>query len=105
MINRIQHLFAQSPDPPDRTDYYVVETRAEGIPVSPSTARRILATLEMPETPFWVFFRDIAGASYHLRTDEIHLVRESSARSRARVRAFYRARQREAEEDGNPYGD
>jgi len=99
VTSRISQYFPWSPDPPAREDYYTVETRTEAIPVLASVARRVMAVLEQPETPFWVSFRDVTGALHHIRSDEVYLVRESSARIRKRTRAFYRARRREAEGD------
>lgn len=105
MTSRIWQYFPRSPDPPDREDYFTIETRAEAIPVLASVARRVMAVLEEPETPFWVSFRDVTGAMHHIRSDEVYLVRESSARIRKRTRAFYRARKREAEGDEASWDD
>jgi hypothetical protein len=103
--NRIWQYFPRSPDPPDREDYFIIETRADSIPVLASVARRVMAELELPETPFWVSFRDVSGARHHIRSDEVYLVHESSARIRKRIRAFNRARQREADEDKASWDD
>jgi hypothetical protein len=97
--NRIWQYFPRSPDPPAREEYFVIEIRDESIPVLAFVARRVMAELQEPEAPFWITFRDVLGATHHVRADDIHIVRESSPRIRARMRAFWRARKREADED------
>lgn len=105
MTNRIWQYLSQCPDPPDREDYFTVETRFEAIPVLASVARRVMAVLEEPETPFWISFRDVTGAMHHIRSDEVYLVRESTARIRKRTRAFFRAREREADDEKTSWDD
>ena len=75
------------------------------ISVKVDYACRVMAELEAPESPYWLSFRDILGAQYLVRADEIVIVRESTARIRARMRAFYRARKREVDEDESSCDD
>lgn len=98
-MNRIKHYFARAPDsgPPER--YFTVETRSEAIPVTHGVAERLRAQVTRFWKPRYVSFRDIAGARHTLRTAEIYMIRESSAEIRAAVRAFFRARERERDED------
>lgn len=94
----MQHLVrAPQRGPPEH--YYVVETRTESIPVPRWVAEKVTAQLTRFWRPAWITFRDVAGARHTMRASAIYMVRESSAETRAAVRAFYRARDRERDED------
>lgn len=107
IINRITRYFARAPDPAPPEQYYLIETLSEFIPVPAAEGERVRAAVQRFWPPRWVAFRDISGAPYTIRTAMVRSVRRSTAESRARVRAFYRARDREAEPDGDatPWGD
>ncbi len=99
MINRISEHIQRAPPkgPPDT--YALVETHTQLIPVYGWVGELVSTQLRKFWTPRWITFRDIAGASYTVRSREIRSVMSTSPEVRATVRAFYRARDREHEED------
>lgn len=101
MINRIsEHIQrAQPKGPPDT--YALVETYTQLIPVYAWVGDLVSAQLRKFWTPRWITFRDIAGASYTVRAREIRSVMGTSPEVRATVRAFYRARDREHDDDAS----
>ncbi len=105
IINRIKQHLARGPSREPPVSYYYVETRAESIPVSPWTARVLIARLAPFWRPRWVTFRDLANAQHTLRSAEVYLIRESTPTTRAQVRAFRREREREQEEESPPWLD
>jgi hypothetical protein len=60
---------------------------------------RVKAQLTRLWVPRWISFRDVAGAPYTVRATHITAVRVTSAEIRRKVRAFYRARDEEYEQD------
>lgn len=105
MINRIlQHLQAHPPTAPP-TDYWWVETREDVHFVSASTARAIERRLDRESPPRWLVFRDVFGARRRILASSVRVLGESTAAQREAVRAFRRARQREADEDRNPWDE
>lgn len=99
MINRVKQYLRRAPpkEPPD--SYAVIELDAMSIPVYGWMGARVSAQLQRVWTPRWIAFRDISGAPYLVRAQSIRAVLGSTPQTRALVRAFYRARDRERELD------
>jgi len=99
MMNRInQHIQRAPPkDPPDT--YAMIETVDRSIPVYAWVGERVAAELQKFWTPRWITFRDIAGATHTVRSKYIRAVTGTSPKARAMARAFWRARDRERDED------
>lgn len=101
MFNRITQQIQRAPPkgPPDT--YALIETVDAMIPVYAWVGARVAAELQRFWTPRWITFRDVAGAQYTVRSKCIRAVVGSSPKVRATVRAFYRDRERERDEDAS----
>lgn len=101
MISRIAQYIQRAPPqgPPDT--YALIETVTESIPVYGWMGARVAAQLQRFWPPRWISFRDVMGSAYTVRASHIRAVTTSSPKIRAAVRAFYRAREREREEDSS----
>jgi hypothetical protein len=99
MINRVWQYLQRAPptEPPDT--FAVIEMGEQSIPVYAWMGARVAAQLQRVWTPRWIAFRDIAGAPYLVRSRCIDAVVTTTPKTRALVRAFYRARERERERD------
>jgi hypothetical protein len=99
VINRVKQYLRRAPPTEPPETYAVIELEHAAIPVYGWMAARVSAQLQRVWTPRWIAFRDIAGAPYLVRSRSIRAVMSSTPRTRALVRAFYRARDREREQD------
>ena len=102
MVNRLQHLLGAIPGATSYTDYY--EVRAFGVTyiVPLSTALGIERQLDQPGERAWLEFRDVFGARHRLTAGCIYRISESTRETRAAVRAFDRAMEKEEKDDGDP---
>ena len=105
MVNRLQHLLGAAPGAASYTDYY--EVRGFGVTyiVPLSTALAIERQLDQPGERGWVEFHDVFGARHRLTASWIYRISESTRETRAAVRAFDRAMEKEEKEDGDPLAD
>ncbi|MBX3174686.1 MAG: hypothetical protein KF709_09755 [Gemmatimonadaceae bacterium] len=99
MVNRITNTYERGPPRAPVDTYAVIETCNEYVPVYGWMAARVITQLQRLWTPRWITFRDIAGTVYTVRSKDIRVVRTSSPKTRAMVRAFYKALDEEREKD------
>lgn len=103
MLNRITQYIQRAP-PEGRPDRYaVIEVDRQAIPVYAWMGARVAKQLQRFWTPRWISFVDVSGAAYTVRSSRIVAVWETTPATRARARAFYRARDREYEEDAEQW--
>jgi hypothetical protein len=102
-MHRLTEFFSWSPEPEVPEDYYTVETTTDAFVVSSDTARDVERQLDQRPAPRWLTFHDVCGARHRVRSRRVYRVSESTAAQRAGIRAFWRARQREAKEDRRPW--
>lgn len=101
MINRISDYIQRAPPRPPPEQYALIEVGALFVPVYPWMGARVSAQLRRRFwSPRWITFRDIAGAEYTVRASHVIAVWTTSPEIRRKIRAFYRARDDEAEQDG-----
>jgi len=99
MLNRIAQYIQRAPPREGPEAYAVIEVGSQLIPVYAWMGARVASKLQRFWTPRWITFRDIAGASFTVRSSSIAAVWETTPATRAKTRAFYRAREREYDED------
>ncbi len=99
MLNRITQYIQRAPPRGGPETYAVIEVGGQLIPVYAWMGARVARQLQRLWTPRWITFRDVAGASFTVRSSRISAVWETTPLTRAKARAFYRARDREYDED------
>jgi hypothetical protein len=104
MVNRLQHLLGT---PPEATynDYYEIRALGMSYIVPLSTALAIERVLDQPGEREWVEFRDVFGARHRMPSRCIWRISESTRESRAALRTFERAMEKEEKDDGDPLKD
>ena len=104
-MNRIKEFFEEPGAREPSGDYYTVETQCDSFVVSRAVAADVERALDQVPPAGWIVFTDLTGARHRLRTRLVERVSECLAAQRARRRAFYRARRREAKADRRPWED
>lgn len=94
MIDRLADLLELRPDA-IVADYFELEARGYTYVVTFDTAVRVKHAIERYPQPDWVEFTDLFGAKQCVRSQDFCRVTESTAQTRAAVRAFLRERQKE----------
>lgn len=100
MINRLQYLLGEFPEPTSYTDYYEVEALGDTYIVPLSTAHVIERELEKSAVTDWLEFRDVFGARHRLPARYVYRITESTRATRAALREFRRT-MREEEQEGD----
>lgn len=94
MINRLKDLLQASPGAV-LDDWFELEARGYTYVVTFDTALHVKLAVEQYPQPEWVEFTDLFGAKQCVRAQDVFRITESTAGTRARVRAFLRAREAE----------
>ena len=98
MVNRLQYLMGEVPDPTSYTDFYEIEAIGDTYIVPLSTALAIERQLERCAVTDWLEFRDVFGARHRLPAQYVYRITESTRATRATLRDF-RKGVREEQED------
>lgn len=101
MINRLQYLLGEFPEPTSYTDYYEVEALGDTYIVPLSTAHVIERELEKSTVTDWLEFRDVFGARHRLPARCVYRITESTRETRAALRELPKALHDEADEQQN----
>ena len=99
MINRLQYLLGEIPEPTSYTDYYEVEALGETYIVPLSTAHVIERELEKSAVTDWLEFRDVFGARHRLPARYVYRVSESTRATRAVLRQSRQTMREQEQED------
>jgi hypothetical protein len=105
MVNRLQHLTGATPGATSYTDHYVVRGFGVSYIVPLSTALALERQLDQAGERAWIEFQDVFGARHRMTAGCIYRISESTRETRAAVRAFDRAMEKEEKEDGDPLAD
>ena len=92
MINRLDDLLQASPGAV-LDDWFELEAGAYTHVVTFDTALHVKLAVDQVPQPEWVEFTDLFGAKHCLRPQDVLRISESTPGTRARVRAFLRARE------------
>ena len=92
MINRLDNLLQASPGAV-LDDWFELETRGYTHVVTFDTALHVKLAIEHAPQPEWVELTDLFGAKHSVRPQDVVRISESTPGTRARVRAFLRARE------------
>ena len=101
MVNRLEYLLGDIPEPTSYTDYYEIDALGETYIVPLSTALAIERQLERSSTTAWLDFRDVFGARHRLPARYVYRITESTGATRAALRDFRKA-MREGRKDDDP---
>ena len=88
MVNRVQYLLGDIPEATSYTDYYELEVHGDTYIVALSTALGIERKVDHATTPDWLEFHDVFGARHRLPARCTYRVSESTRVTRANLRAF-----------------
>ena len=88
MVNRLQYLMGQIPEPTSYTDYYEIEALGDTYIVPLSTALAIERQLDGCATREWLEFRDVFGVEHRVLALCVYEIRECAAETREFLRAF-----------------
>lgn len=99
MVNRLQYLMGEVPEPTAYTDYYEVEALGDTYIVPLSTALAIERQLERCGTTEWLEFRDVFGARHRLPARYVYRITESTRATRAALREFRKVMREERKDD------
>ena len=102
MVNRLQYLMGQVPEPTSYTDYYEIEALGDTYIVPLSTALAIERQLDQCATREWLEFRDVFGARHRLPMQCVYRITESTCETRAALRQSRKAMREEQKEDEDP---
>ena len=105
MVNRLQYLMGQVPEPTSYTDYYEIEALGETYIVPLSTALAIERQLDSCTTREWLEFRAVFGARHRLPARCVYRITESTRATRAALREFRKAMREERKEDEDPFAE
>jgi hypothetical protein len=105
VINRVQYLLGQAPEPTSYTDYYLVETLNGTFIVPLATALAIERALDGAASPDWLEFRDVFGARHRVLALCVYRITECTRETRAAMRAFQQARRKEDKDGEDPFAD
>jgi hypothetical protein len=94
MIQRLRELLQASPGAV-LDDWFELEARGHTYVVTFDTALFVKRAAEQVPQPDWVEFTDLFGAQQSVRSQDVYRISESTAKTRAAVRAFLRAREAE----------
>lgn len=94
MIQRLKDLLELRPDAV-LDEYFEVEARMYTYVVTFDTALGVKCRIEQYPKPEWVEFTDLFGATQSVRSQDFYRISESTPQTRAAVRTFLRARQKE----------
>lgn len=94
IIQRLRDLLHEMPGAA-LTDYLELEARGYTYIVSLDTAMRVRRELDQFPQPEWTEFTDLFGARQCIRSQDVFRISESTPQTRARMRAFLRAREKE----------
>jgi hypothetical protein len=98
-MNRIQHMLDERAESPRCDDFFIVSGEFGRVFVTREAARRLRTTLTRMFVPRWTSFRDITEALFTVRTAHVHTIVESTFAQRNASRQFWRAREKEEEEN------
>ena len=98
MVNRLQYLMGEVPDPTSYTDFYEIEAIGDTYIVPLSTALAIGRQLERCAVTDWLEFRDVFGARHRLPAQYVYRITESTRATRATLREFRKATREEQED-------
>ena len=98
MVNRLQYLMGEVPDPTSYTDFYEIEAIGDTYIVPLSTALAIERQLERCAVTDWLEFRDVFGARHRLPARCVYRITESTRATRATLREFRKATREEQED-------
>ena len=99
MVNRLQYLMGQVPEPTSYTGYYEIEALGETYIVPLSTALAIERQLDSCSTREWLEFRDVFGARHRVPVRCVYRVTESTRATRAALREFRKTMREEQQQD------
>lgn len=99
MVNRLQYLPGNVPEPTSYTDYYEIDALGETYIVPLSTALAIERQLERSSATDWLEFRDVFGARHRLPARYVYRITESTRATRAALREFRKAMREERKDD------
>ena len=105
MVNRLQYLMGQVPEPTSYTDYYEIEALGDTYIVPLSTALAIERQLDNCATREWLEFRDVFGARHRLPARCVYRITESTRATRAALREFRTAMRKEHKSDEDPFAE
>ena len=106
MINRLKELLQASPGAV-LDDWFELEARGHAHVVTFDTALHVKLAVEQVPPPERVEFTDLFGTTHSLRPQDVLRISESTPGTRARVRAFLRAREaggRSGQQSANAQG-
>ena len=98
MVNRLQYLMGEVPDPTSYTDFYEIEAIGDTYIVPLSTALAVERQLERCAVTDWLEFRDVFGALHRLPAQYVYRITESTRATRATLREFRKATREEQED-------
>jgi hypothetical protein len=101
IIERLRDLLDEHPDAV-LDEYVEVEARMCTYVVAFDAAVRVKRELDLFPQPEWIEFMDQFGAKQCVRSQDIYRISESTPRTRAAMRTFVRARQKEEKADEQP---
>ena len=104
MVNRLQYLMGEVPDPTSYTDFYEVEAIGDTFIVPLSTALAIERQLDRCGILEWLEFRDVFGARHRLPARCVYRITESTRATRAALRGFRKA-MRDERKDDDPFAE
>lgn len=81
---------------------FELEARGYTYVVTFDTALFVKRAIEQYPQPDWIEFTDLFGAKQSVRSQDVFRISESTPQTRASVRAFLRARQKEEKADEQP---
>jgi hypothetical protein len=105
MVNRLQYILDEIPDPTAYTDYYEVEALGDTYIVPLSTALAIERQLDTYGVLEWLEFRDVFGARHRVPARYVYRIRESTRATRAVLHEFRKTLRAEQKEDENPLAE
>ena len=98
MVNRLQYLMGEVPDPTSYTDFYEIEAIGDTYIVPLSTALAVERQLERCAVTDWLEFRDVFGALHRLPAQYVYRITESTRATRATLRDFRKGVREERED-------
>ena len=101
MVNRLQYLWGDVPEPTSYPDYYEIEAIGDTYIVPFSTALAVERQLERCVTTDWLEFRDVFGARHRMPARHVYRITESTRATRGALREFRKAMREQEREDGD----
>ena len=98
IIQRLQDLLESRPGAV-LDEYVEIEARVYTYIVAFDAAVQVQRELDRFPQPEWIEFRDQFGAKQCVRSQDVFRISESTPKTRERMRAFVRARQKEEKAD------